>query len=47
VADELQELKDRLADVSAALDELVARQKAEQEARPVDQPPQPPTISES
>jgi hypothetical protein len=36
VADELQELKDQLADLSSALDELLARQRAEQ-------PPDPPT----
>jgi len=48
VADELQDLKDRLAEVSSAVDELLARQKAQQEAdQPDDQPPQPPSISES
>jgi hypothetical protein len=36
VADELQELKDRLADLSNALDELLARRRAQQ-------PPDPPT----
>jgi hypothetical protein len=39
VADELQELKERLADLSTAVDELLARQKAQQ---PADQPAQPP-----
>jgi len=43
VADELQDLKDRLADLSSAVDELLARQKAEQPAEP---PPAPP-ITES
>jgi hypothetical protein len=36
VAEELQDLKARLADLSSALDELLARQRAEQ-------PPDPPT----
>ena len=36
-AEELQELKDRLADLSGAVDELLARQRAEQ-------PPDPPTV---
>jgi hypothetical protein len=36
VADELRDLKDRLADLSSAVDELLARQRAEQ-------PPDPPT----
>jgi hypothetical protein len=40
VADELQELKDRLTDLSTSVDELLARQKAE---RPEDPPAQPPT----
>jgi hypothetical protein len=36
VVDELHELKDRLADLSSAVDELLARQQAQQ-------PPDPPT----
>jgi hypothetical protein len=36
VAEELQELKDRLADLSSSVDELLARQKTQQ-------PPDPPT----
>ena len=44
MGDELKELKDRLADLGSAVDELVARQKAQladQQAE-ADQPPQPP-----
>jgi hypothetical protein len=44
VADELRELKDRLADLSTAVDELLARQKAEQ---PADPPPSPPVTPET
>jgi len=43
MADELQELKDRLADLSSAVDELLARQRAEQ---PADPPPPPPATPE-
>jgi hypothetical protein len=38
VADELQELKERLAHLSAAVDELLARQQTEQPREP---PPEP------
>jgi hypothetical protein len=38
MTDELQEMKDRLADLSTAVDELLARQRAEQ---PADPPPAP------
>jgi hypothetical protein len=43
VAEELQDLKERLADLSSAVDELLARQKAQ---LPPDPPPAPP-ITES
>jgi hypothetical protein len=43
VADELHELKGRLADLSSAVDELLARQRAEQ---PADPPPPPPATPE-
>jgi hypothetical protein len=46
VADELQELKDRLADLSGAVDELLARQRAEQPADPPPTPPTPPATPE-
>jgi len=38
VTEELQDLKDRLADLSGAVDELLARQRAQQPAEP---PPAP------
>jgi len=45
VADELQDLKDRLADLTTAVDELLARQRAE---RPPEPPPPPaPPVTES
>jgi hypothetical protein len=40
VADELQQLKDRLADLSTCVEELLARQKAQP---PDDRAAQPPT----
>jgi hypothetical protein len=39
VAEELQELKDRLADLTGAVDELIARQKAQQPEGPPAPPP--------
>jgi len=44
VAQELQELKDRLADLSSSVDELIARQRTEQ---PADPPPPPPETPET
>jgi hypothetical protein len=44
VTDELQEMKARLADLSTAVDELLARQRAEQ---PADPPPPPPATPEA
>ena len=41
MTDELQELKDRLADLSTAVDEMLARQRAEQPADPPADPPSP------
>jgi len=41
VADELQELKNRLADLSTAVDDMLARQRAEQPADPPADPPSP------
>jgi hypothetical protein len=42
VAEELQELKDRLSDLSTAVDELLARQKAQPPGDPSDQSPDTP-----
>jgi hypothetical protein len=39
VAEELQELKDRLSDLSSSVDELIARQKAQPPADPAPPPP--------
>jgi hypothetical protein len=39
VAEELQELKDRLADLSSSVDELIARQRTQQPADPAPPPP--------
>jgi hypothetical protein len=44
VADELHELKDRLAELSTALDELLARQQGGQPGGPA---PEPPSTSEA
>jgi hypothetical protein len=41
VADELQELKNRLAELSTAVDDMLARQRAEQPAYPPADPPSP------
>jgi len=43
VADELQELKDRLADLTGAVDELLARQRAAEPPDPPTAPPPPAT----
>jgi hypothetical protein len=47
VAEELQELKDRLADLSGAIDELLARQRAEEPAADPPPTPAPPTPPEA
>jgi hypothetical protein len=44
VADELRELKDRLADLSTAVDELLARQRSQP---PADPPPPPPATPQT
>jgi hypothetical protein len=47
VADELQELKDRLADLSTAVDEMLARQRAASPADPPAPPPEAPEAPEA